>query len=222
MEPYYEDAYATIYHGDCRDVLPGLAQDAEMVVSDPPYGVSYEGGTKDRAAIAGDSDFGCYAWVLPMLRAVNGPVYLFCPDVALPTVVDIAGKWLRSVIVWRKPAQYGAISAHYKQANEFLCYMVQPGKPSRWAGITTETTDWEHGRPVKSLHPTEKPLAVCERAIGNHTAQTILEPFMGSGTTLVAAKNLGRKAIGIEIEERYCAIAAERLSQGVLGLGGAA
>ena len=222
MTPYYEDEYATIYHGDCREVLPTVSASAEMVVSDPPYGVRYTGGTKEWTAIEGDEDFGAYGFVLPLLKPVDGPLYLFCPDVALPSVVETAGGWLRSVIVWRKPAQYGALSAHYKQANEFLCYMVRPGAKSRWAGITTETTDWEHGRPIKSIHPTEKPLAVCERAIGNHAAGTVLDPFMGSGTTLVAAKNLGRKAIGIEIEERYCEIAAERLSQGVLDLGGAA
>ena len=136
MTPYYEDEYATIYHGDCREVLPTVSASAEMVVSDPPYGVRYTGGTKEWTAIEGDEDFGAYGFVLPLLKPVDGPLYLFCPDVALPSVVETAGGWLRSVIVWRKPAQYGARSAHYKQANEFLCYMVRPGAKSRWAGIT--------------------------------------------------------------------------------------
>jgi len=218
VKPYYADDSVTIYHGDCRDVLPEVMLRAEMVVSDPPYGVGYEGGTKAWAGLVGDRDFGCYEWVIPMLRAVDGPSYLFCPDIALPTIAVAAGKALRSVIVWRKPAQYGALSAHYKQANEFLCYIVPSGRPSRWSGPTTETTDWEYGRPIKSLHPTQKPVAVCQRAIGNHDASTVLDPFMGSGTTLVAAKSLNRRAIGIEIEERYCEIAATRCSQEVLGL----
>jgi len=216
-EPYYQDDAVTIYHGDCRDVLPHLS--ADMCVTDPPYGVRYTGGTTVRDALVGDDTFGCYEWSLPLLRdAVDGPLYVFAPDVALPTIVAAAGTWLRSVIVWRKQAQYGALSAHYKQANEFIAYCVPPGSPSRWCGPTTETTDWSYRRPTASIHPTEKPLAVCDRAMRNHSAMVVLDPFMGSGTTLRAAKDLGRKAIGIEIDERYCEIAANRMQQEVLAL----
>ena len=215
MNPYYSDGSAMIYHADCRDVLPTIQ--AEMAVTDPPYGVNYTGGTTEREPVIGDKTCACYEWALPMLRrAVDGPLYVFAPDIALPVIVEAAGSWLRSVIVWRKQAQYGALGAHYKQANEFLAYAVPPGAPSRWAGPTTETTDWYHERPDVAMHPTQKPLAVCARAIRNHSASTVLDPFMGSGTTLVAAKNLGRASIGIEVDERNCEMAAERLSQCLL------
>jgi DNA modification methylase len=120
------------------------------------------------------------------------------------------------VIVWRKQAQYGALSAHYKQANEFIAYIIPVGTPSLWAGPTNETTDWFQERPIKSVHPTEKPVLLVQRALRNHSASLIIDPFLGSGTTLVAAKQLGRKAIGIEIKEEYCEISAKRLRQDYL------
>jgi site-specific DNA-methyltransferase (adenine-specific) len=224
MRPYYEDGAVTIYHGDCREVIED--QDCQerwepdmMVFTDPPYGVDYDGGTTVRERLAGDKTFACYEWLIPHLKRFEGPAYVCCPDKALPTIVALGGSGVRSVIVWRKQAQYGALSAHYKQANEFIAYIVPPGCRSLWAGPTNETTDWEHDRPVRSLHPTEKPLVLAARAIQNHAASLVLDPFMGSGTTLVAAKGMGRKAIGIEIEERYCEIAVKRLSQEVLELG---
>jgi site-specific DNA-methyltransferase (adenine-specific) len=216
VKPYYDHGGITIYHGDCREILPTLALGADaMVFTDPPYGVDYDGGTVLRPKLVGDATFGCYEWLIPALPSV---AYVCCPDKALPVVVALAGKRLRSVIVWRKQAQYGALSAHYKQANEFIAYIVPSGAASLWCGPTNETTDWEYDRNARSLHPTEKPTALAGRAIRNHSAGLVLDPYCGSGSTLDAARNLGRRAIGIEIEERYCEIAAKRLSQEVLGL----
>jgi DNA modification methylase len=93
-----------------------------------------------------------------------------------------------------------------------------------WFGPTNETTVWDVARAARNdLHPTQKPLALFSRAIRNSSApgDLILDPFMGSGTTLRAAKDLGRRGIGIEIEEKYCEIAAKRMGQETLfGIGG--
>ena len=113
---------------------------------------------------------------------------------------------------------YGAFSAHYKQAHEYIAYIVPTNAKSLWSGKTTETTDWFHLREqCNTLHPTEKPLELLRdwSLKFSNKGDTILDPFMGSGTTLRAAKDLNRKAIGIEIEEKYCEIAALRLSQEV-------
>jgi site-specific DNA-methyltransferase (adenine-specific) len=220
VKPYYEDSSVTIFHGDCRDVLGDeecrkrYSSDDILVFTDPPYGVDYDGGTLVREKLEGDKTFECYDWLVPRLSRFEGPAYVCCPDRALPTIVRLAGDSLRAVIVWRKRAQYGALSAHYKQANEFIAYIIPEGARSLWTGPTTETTDWSHERPSKSLHPTEKPIALASRAIGNHSASLVLDPYAGSGSTLVAARDLHRRAIGIELQERYCEIAAERCRQG--------
>jgi DNA modification methylase len=217
-QPYYLDEFVALYLGDCREIL--AEQNCQerfepemMIFTDPPYGVDYDGGTVVRDKLVGDDTFRCYHWLIPSLKIWEGPAYICCPDRSLPTVVRLAGDDLRSVIVWRKQAQYGALSAHYKQANEFIAYIVPKGGKSLWTGPTNETTDWEYPRSHRTVHPTEKPLTLATRAIGNHSATLVLDMYAGSGTTLLAARQLKRKAIGIEIDERYCEIAAERLAQ---------
>ena len=193
MTPYYDDGRCVIYHGDCRDVLPGIA--AEIVVTDPPYGVSYRQ-PRTQAAVRGDDT--AWAFVRPTVPFVvwganNSPDYADCG-------------WL----VWDKK-RYGRDlfgDGELAACSEFRGIQILP---SRW--------DRQHGDGWTGSHPTEKPVHLMEWCLSFVPLGLILDPFMGSGTTLLAAKNLGRKAIGIEIEERYCEIAAKRLSQEVLELG---
>ena len=125
---------------------------------------------------------------------------------------------IHALIVWHKTnATYPAMRAQYKERKEMIVYCKGPKAKTLWAGPSTETTVWEMKRDAENVyHPTQKPVAVMRRAIGNHDAEVVLDPFMGAGSTLRAAADLGRRAIGIEVEERYCEIAAERLRQKTL------
>lgn len=198
MRPYYEHAGITIYHGDCLDVLPGLGA-VDLVVTDPPYGVGYA---------HWDSAVPPMTWLewsranarLVVFTPSNGSQYLYPP----PT-------W---TLCWARPGSvqraFGGGFSHwepilvYGDRNPYdVDCRVFP--PNTGAG--------------KTGHPCPKPTRLMTWLIsGSGFSGTVLDPFAGSGTTLIAAKDLGRRAIGIEIEERYCEIAAKRLSQEVLPL----
>lgn len=197
MSPYYQDSAVTIYHGDCRDVLPSITP-VDCVLTDPPYGIYDCGGkwgakaqlTWDREPV----DF--MAGVLAMGRTSiiwGGNYYVLPPS--------------RGWLVWRKPDRVPS-------ASDCELAWTSLDMNTRIFAWTIAATNAE-----RVGHPTQKPLAVMHWSLGFvPDAQTILDPFMGSGTTLRAAKDLGRKAIGIEIEERYCEIAARRMAQEVLPL----
>jgi DNA modification methylase len=221
--PYYDHGGITIYHGDCREIMPLLPK-VDLVLTDPPYGVDYDGGLLNRNRrdrLHGD-DHDVYGWAMPLIfDRCRGPVYVFFAGTRAPEVMGAAraaGAEVRSMLIWNKTnATYGALGAHYKFRHEPFLYCLGRGATARWIGPTTEATVWDGPRNARNAaHPTEKPVWLCARAIRNHDAALILDPFMGSGTTLRAAKDMNRRAIGIEIEEKYCEIAAKRLAQEVL------
>ena len=208
--PYFQDEAVTIYHGDCRDILP-LLEPVDLVLTDPPYGIGYRsnrGATWEGTEVAGDSDSSLRDWLI----------------VALPgKPIAIFGTWkvsrplCRAVLIWNKGPASGMGDLAFPWKNSFEeIYILGDG----WHGSRDEAiikghiqVSWEsHGRG----HPNQKPVSLMVYLLSKHPGQVILDPFMGSGTTLRAAKDLGRKAIGIEIEERYCEIAAKRMAQGVL------
>jgi len=128
-------------------------------------------------------------------------------------------------VVWDKRARGHGLGWRYRRDYEFVMVAHQRGGKLSWADPDVAVPNIQDVRPVPNdLHPTTKPVALVEKFIGWHTApgQLVLDPFAGSGTTLVAAKNLKRRAIGVELDEQYCEVAAKRLSQEVLQLGGAA
>ena len=207
MKPYYSEDGITIYHGDCRDVLPGLA--ADVLVTDPPYGLGAAGRSGGRASRLWRKG---ETWD-------DTPVDQSVVDLAIGTT-DHAIVWggnyytlppSRCWLIWDKVQAFSWADAELAWTN-----LVLPVRVFRLSRIDAYVNRAES---VKQ-HPTEKPASLMRWCLGLvPTAQTVLDPFMGSGTTLVAAKQLGRRAIGIEIEERYCEIAAKRLAQGVLALG---
>ena len=192
MTPYYQDDSVTIYHGDSREVLPLLGPVA-LVVSDPPY-PGYDKGwdVPDVAAI---------------LASIVAPIKVICWPVLTPSpLAEVTAEH-----IWHKPN--GQSRYHYERI------LVSGGAPGakvyREAAILPNYVQYA----AECVdHPTQKPVKLMRRLISDHKGDPILDPFMGSGTTLRAAKDLGRKAIGIEIEERYCEIAAKRCAQEVLGL----
>lgn len=195
MNPYYEHAGITIYLGDCREILPHLPK-VDAVITDPPYGVGLS--TWDRS-VPRPQDW--LYWAIANSETVyvtpgNGQVLLY-PQ---PTWTMA---WFRPGSVQR--VREGVGFSHWEP---ILVYgaMVAPVDAKQIKAIP---------QPDGAGHPCPKPYELLQWLISTGDFATILDPFMGSGTTLVAAKNLGRKAIGIEIEERYCEIAAKRLSQEV-------
>ena len=215
MTPYYDHGGITIYHGDCREILPEL-EPVDLVLTDPPYGIGEAAGkNKSRGCLATSQDFGEESWddepiddaLLQQVMAAGHRAIIFGGNYY---VLPPSSCWL----VWDKDngatdfADCELAWTNLKQAVRKIKY--------RWQGMLQE-----HGGKDKEhrWHPTQKPVPVmawCIRQAQNTSnAATIVDPFMGSGTTLRAAKDLGRKAIGIEIEEKYCEIAAKRLGQEV-------
>ncbi len=210
ITPYYDEGGITIYCGDCREILPGLPK-CDLLLTDPPYGINHSssfGATWQNTTIAGDSDTSVRDEVVEQFN-----------------VAAVFGTWktppisrVRGVLVWDKgPASgMGDLSFPWKPSWELIYIRGEGWAGRRDEGVLRGPTliTWESkGR----FHPHEKPVWLASKLISKFSqAATVLDPFMGSGTTLRAAKDLGLKAIGIEIEERYCEIAANRLRQGVL------
>jgi hypothetical protein len=213
VKPYYQDESVQIFNADCRDVLPTL-DTVDVVITDPPYGVgleSHRGDISQFDPIKGDSDTYLAEW---LVATWSGSLAMFMSPFRF-----IDGDW-RSVLVWDKGAHVGGggdTATCWKR--DFELIGVRRNAPLN-GGRDSAIVRYMGYFGSPSGHPAEKPIELMRYLAGKLTPQsaTILDPFMGSGTTLRAAKDLGRKAIGIEIEERYCEIAANRMSQLAMSL----
>ena len=217
MEPYYEHNGITIYHGDCREIMPQLGK-VDAVVTDPPYGIDLQPQRGLNSPIANDkqedarqlwSDFVpvCFG-LLP-----DNSSAMFWTGWSEVWTKDTLSKWftVKSCIVWVK--NVWGIGYYTRPQHEFAWY-CHKGKPPVLDNPVSDV--WNVPRLNAPIHANQKPVELLQRCMLLTGGETILDPFMGSGTTLVAAKQLGRKAIGIELEEKYCEIAAKRLAQEVL------
>ena len=191
-KPYYSHAGQTIYLGDCREILSELPK-VDLVLTDPPYSDAYV----DEFRFSED--------VYKVLDSFKSHAFVFWSATA-----DFPLSW-SAVHIWDKKVGCGSMYERVferhggKTCRVFNHYFINSPVAAKMA------------RDVFTGHPTQKPInLICEIMQLEPKAQTILDPFMGSGTTLVACKQLGRKGIGIEIEERYAEIAALRLSQEVM------
>jgi len=250
MKPYYADDYVTLYHGDCRELLPSIGP-VDAMVTDPPYssGGMYR---SDRAAatnakyqldhetkrsyatFAGDNrdqrsfEKWVDSWASMALRLVpdGGGIGVFIDWRNVASVIDaiqMAGWVYRGLTPWHKGTDLRPNKGWFRRNIEFI---VWGSAGPLLTGARAEGECWDgmfvaRVNDGQKVHQTGKPFALMAQVLNVRPEwTTYLDPFAGSGTTLLAARALGRKAIGIEIEERYCEVAANRLRQGVLGLAG--
>lgn len=209
MTPYYDDGQITIYCGDCRDVLPSITEKIDLVLTDPPYNVGMDYGGDDRKR---DYEEWCLSWFSLMPQ----------PLVFTPGILNL-WMWFRIapptwISAWHKPnASSPSRIGGFNVWEPVLIY----GKLNRrighdaWSGLT-----WNNRQTDTGNHPCPKSPAFMGMLVDKFSRESdlILDPFAGSGTTLVKAKEMGRRAIGIEIEERFCEVTARRLQQSVLPL----
>lgn len=197
--PYYQDDAVVIYHGDAHALAPLLEFD--VVLTDPPYGVQIN---------FGDESTDSQKWFVrhcQMLADIGRPTAFTVPATKL---FDIPRpQW---VGVWHKPMTFGFWSTPLIPHWEPIVFYGMPTKARR-------SDVWTCNPQKPNGHPTPKPEPLWRGILAAMPEGVVLDPFMGSGTTLRVAKDLGRRAIGIELEERYCEIAANRMAQTVLPLG---
>jgi site-specific DNA-methyltransferase (adenine-specific) len=222
LKPYYQDDYATLYHADCREVLPQL-QPVDLVLTDPPYMINTRSDGMGKLSPWADLCNAAYwyaAWISECKAKLkhNGALWSFLNWRSMVTfqkaACDIA--WpIESVLVWDKcwigPGGQKGLRPSY----EMVALWAMPNFTIDDRGLPDiQRFKWSSIKP--SGHPAEKPQDLMSWLITISKVTSVLDPFAGSGTTLRAAKDLGIKSIGIEIEEKYCEIAAKRLSQEVL------
>lgn len=221
VTPYYEDGSVTIYHGDCREILPELDVVVDLVLTDPPYGINYKASSRglppgkfEGMLVHGDDEPFDPRPLLQYGRCVIFGANYFAH--LLPP-----GGW----VIWSKAQDnrfaHGAHSARslaevawtnaHRHVALYNCF---------WAGSPL----YRKTERMSQLHPTQKPVELMRYIVGrtSKVGDLVLDPYMGSGPVARACMDLGRRYVGIEIEERYCEIAARRLDQGVLDLGDAA
>ena len=249
IEPYYSDKYVTIYHGDCRDILPELPK-VDLVLTDPPYNVGKE-----------DWDNIDLGEVFPLVKECmydGSSIYIFSGIKTLESLLHTANNNFRqlNVLIWLYPNGMNRLVNNWQ-----ICYdpiyfgrkgdkhtfntprlpytkgtqeriknpVIKGGKEWRPNPegrkmenvIVVPCLNHGSGAGERTSHPTQKPKDIINYLIeaSSNQGNLILDPFLGSGTTCYCAKKLNRKSIGIEIEEKYCEIAANRCRQSVLEFG---
>jgi DNA modification methylase len=220
VKPYYSDDLVTLYHGDCLlEVTEWLATD--VLVTDPPYGVDWVSGNfsnakrPDKVKVSGDMN--------PVAR--DSALALWGPRPAL-----VFGSWrverpsgVNNRLIWHKAANLPGLRTQPWFAADEEIYQIGSGftgKPEQNVLVTRDRRDAAYGEVARLGHPTPKPVGLMERLIAKCPTGVVADPFAGSGATLIAARNLGRRAIGVEIEERYCELIARRLAQQAFDLEG--
>jgi site-specific DNA-methyltransferase (adenine-specific) len=219
MKPYLEEDNITIYHGDCREVWDQIMEPCDVIVTDPPYGIagapSNLVGGKSKGAydtnLFEDTQEYIVNVVVPILNEMR---------MLIPRAVFTPGEI--NIHKYPEPDHMGAF--FYPASSSISCWgqrLWQPifyyGKDPHQGKLMPDGKICVDSDRVGD-HPCVKPFNTWKWLVARASVSgdVILDPFMGSGTTLRAAKDLGRRAIGIEIEEKYCEIAAKRLAQKVL------
>ena len=199
---------------------------ADMVFTDPPYGVSYTGGLKDGASgleqngrqMIKNDDVDLYEDAVIIANMFcKGPVFMFYADTVpfglYRGIENVKGEVV-ALLIWKKEGGYGALGASYKPNHEPCLIWKPKGANLNFIGATTENRIWEIKKDGKNkLHPTQKPIEIPARAIGNHKADKVLDLFCGSGSTMVASHQLKRKCYGMELDPKYCQVIIDRMKK---------
>ncbi len=208
--------------GDCLEVMRGISdKSVDLICSDPPYGMSYQSAwrtaTPQYDKIENDTSL---EWLAPVLKEAfrvlkdDTHIYLFCNDYAISDFrkeMEAVGFIPKRTLVWVKNNHTsGDLNGDYGNKTEFILY-AQKGR--RFLNGNRDTNVIEESREASELHPTQKPVNLMMFLIekSSNEGELVLDPFAGSGTTLIAAKQLNRNAIGIEIAPQYAKIAQQRL-----------
>ncbi len=222
MKPYFESELITIYHGDCNEVLSTFSDESfRLIATDPPYGIKYLSNHRQQKfdIIEGDDKYPV-DWLLQAKRicSSSGTIYIFCNDRSFDDARKAlyqAKFQLQKTLVWDKMNVTAGNLENYGDRCEFILFGSRRYKPklrgSRDGNLISIPRVYSH----QLLHPTEKPVSLMSYLVMKSTdpGEITIDPFMGSGTTLLAAQQLGRPAVGIEVEEKYCEIAAHRIEK---------
>lgn len=207
MTPYYDHGGITIYHGDCREILPGLGR-FDLLLTDPPYGIALDTEARwdwlpDQAPVANDD----VPFDPAALLKLGFPTVLWGANHYSSRLPDRKG-WL----AWDKATRNGL---DLRQAEIEFAWTSHVARPHcyrhMWSGAYRDS---ERGT---RHHPTQKPVALMSWCLGFFPdAKTVIDPYMGSGPVAKACKDRGLRYVGIELVEKYCEVAAKRLAQEVL------
>lgn len=242
--PYYQQGGIAIYHGDCREILPSLGG-VDCIVTSPPYNCGMDYGGHDDAMPVEEYFSAFEDWAHSISAAirrggfviVNVPSWIGSRGEQLFAFEEYKAVMDRclpfwDLVIWQKNPPNGTAWGNYPSSpriranHEWLLVYRAPGDAigksdiswQEWSRLTQSVWTINPALPMRGIHPATFPEELARRAVMLYSpaGSTVCDPFMGTGTTLVAARECGRRAIGIEVNERYCEAAANRLAQGVL------
>jgi site-specific DNA-methyltransferase (adenine-specific) len=219
MQPYFQNELVTLYHGDCLEITDWVK--ADVLVTDPPYGIAWESGAlNDKKHVRQNAE-----------QSIASDENLEVRDKALALwgkkLGIVFGTWkmerpknTTNVLIWHKANKQPGVLTHPFYSNHEEIYVLGTGFTGKPMQSVITTNEHRGMQPKLVGHPTPKPIHLMEQLISKCPDGVIADPFAGSGATLIAARNLGRKVIGVELEEKYCELIANRLSQEAFDFGG--
>jgi len=207
IKPYYTSKLGTLYNCDCLDILPEIEQ-VDLCLTDPPYGINYQSNRRAERydKIANDTTIDITDKIIEWcFQSVTGASYVFARWDMIYTIPKP-----KSLIVWVKN-NWTSGDLEHEHARQWEAILFYKGKNHKF--LDKRPCDIIYNdKTLNELHPTEKPVNLIKKMLMWHDG-LVLDPFLGSGTTAIAAEDLNRRWIGIEKEEKYCELASKRIEQ---------